>query len=707
MARTGSLPRMPAAPAAPGRRSALALETAIVLAVSTLLAVIITWPVAGNVASTMVGPGGDDQLGYLQDFWYFANFGIPLFRDGVQSLVGAPFENPIPALPNLTLAVTLVPAALITKVFGGIVAYNVLTIAGLALTGATMYLACRWIGVGVAAASWGGVAYMVFPYHLLAAQSFVTLVPYWCFPLLLMALLAWTRESTWQSGAAVVGSVGLCALTFPYFVVMALLMATVTAAISFIQQARTRGWMPSLAAPALLMAGLAVLVALPLKIVAAVNPATAADGRLRTLDEVSNLGPTLSEFVTPPRNSAFFTGFVGDGWYGIGSVGGERLVYAGAGVILLLALGLLLGFRSLRRLPPLQRSLMIIGPPMLVVLLIVSLRSPYPIGGGEITTPARWVFEFAPYIRAFGRFIIAIAAIAVLVGALGLHLLMKRVGPMGGKVALTTALLVTGMEAGAALPLPSSTPGQLPEGKNVNTLTTYQWLRARPDRGIVFNQPEILTASLQRPYGFGITVHGHPVLNTTGGGPSGDLQSQVIGPPTRASARLLATAGVRYVVIHAWAYRGLNQKVPGNPPRGFALATRKPDGEAVWRVTASPYDGFVTFTGFGPAGLKYGPTGWQNWRWMFSQGTVRAHVGEPGKYRATFRAAPAGGPHTITAMSPDGSSSSVRVRREGSFSLALNVPNDGAAIALSAQPATRDGAPTVRFSPWLLTRIPS
>ncbi len=696
---------MPDAPPAPGRSRALAIESALVLAIAGLLAVIVTWPVAAHIGTAMVGPGGDDQLGYLQDFWYFANFGIPLLQDGWQSLVGAPFANPIPAMPNLTLAVTLVPAAVLTKAFGGVVAYNLLTLAGLALTGAAMYLLGRWVGLGLAASSWAGVAYMIFPYHLLAAQSFVTLVPYWCFPLLLMALLAWTRGPTWRNGIAVILAVALSALTFPYFVVMALLMAVVAVVVSYLRQGGAEGWSRALAPPALLVAGLGAFVVLPLKIVAAANPATGSDGRVRTLDEVTNLGPTLSEFIIPPRNSPFFSGFAGENWYALGSVGGERLVYIGAGAIVLLAPGLILGFRHVRRLPPLQQSLVLLAGPMLVVLVVASVRAPYPIGALDIPMPARWIFELAPYIRAFGRFVIAIAAVAILVGALGLRLLMDRLGPTGGKVVVTSALLLTGMEAGAALPLASSAPGQLPEGKNVNTLATYQWLRDRPDDGIVFNQPEILTASLQRPFAFGVARHGHPVLNTTGGGPSGDLQSQAIGPPTRASARLLATAGIRYVVIHAWAYRSLNQKVPSNPPRGFTVAMRQPDGEAVWRVTAPPADGFVTFEGFGPAGLEYTRSGWANWRWMFTEGAVRARVKEPGIYRATFRAAPAGGPHTITATSPDGSSSSIRVTRDATFSLTLNVPGGGAVITLRARPAAPDGSPTVRFSPWLLDKV--
>ncbi len=701
---TASLPRMPDAPPAPGRSRALAIETALVLAVAGAIAVIITWPVAANFTTIIAGPSGNDQLGYQQEFWFAANYGLSLFRDGFQSLWGAPLGSTVPALPNLTLSATMVPALLLTKAFGSIVAYNVLTLAGLALTGAAMYLLCRWIGLGVGPGAWAGVAYMVFPYHLLAVQSYVTLVAYWCFPLLIMALLAWVRGPTRRNGAAVVGCVMLATLTFPYFLVMALLMAAVTIGVSYVRQGRHHGWGSSLVAPTILGGALMAFVIVPLQILAALNPGTGAQSR--SLDEVTNLGPTLSEFLVPPANSAFLAGFAGPEWYGIGSVGGERLVYIGAAALVLLAVGLIMGIRKRRSLPPLQAALILSGPLMIIVLVIASLRTPYPVGDWSLTMPSRWIFDTAPYIRAFGRFIIASAAVAIVIGALALRLIMDRLGGNGGRAVLASALVLTGMEAYTQLPLLTAAPGGLPDGRSTESLATWRWLEGQRDGGIVFEQPEVGDTSLQRVFSYGVTKHRHPVLNIVGGqGEPGSLISQVIGPPTAASATLLATANVKYVVINAWAYPGLDQKAPRSAPPGYEVVKRTPEGDAVWRVTAEPADGFVTFQGMDGQGLEYTPQGWRNWRWMFTRGAVKAYVREPGTYRATFRAAPAGGPHVITATSPDGFSSNIRVSRTDDYALILRVPERGAEIDLRAKPGDRPGAPTVRFTPWLLERV--
>ena len=695
---------MPDAPPAPGRSRALAIETAIVLAVAGLIAVIITWPVAANFATIITGPPGNDQLGYQQEFWFAANHGLSLFRDGFQSLWGAPLGSTVPALPNLTLAATLIPAALLTKVFGSIVAYNVITLAGLALSGAAMYLLCRWIGVGVGPASWAGVAYMVVPYHLLAAQSFVTLVPWWCFPLLIMALLAWVRGPTWANGAATVLAVILATVTFPYFLVMALLMVVVAMVVSYIRRGRTTSWAGAARAPLVLGGALVVLVLVPLRLIAALNPAT--EGQSRSLEEVTNLGPTLSEFVVPPRDSRFFAGFDGTHWYGVGSVGGERLVYIGAAALILLVVGLVLGFAFRKRLPPLQQALIWSAPFMILVLVVASLRTPYPIGGGSITMPSRWIFEAAPYIRAFGRFVIASGALAIVVGALGLRIAMDRLGGNGGRAVLASALVLTGMEAYTSLPLATAAPGQLPEGRSTETLATWRWLESQRDGAIVFEQPEVGNTALQRVFSYGVTKHGHPILNIVGAqGEPGNLISQVMGPPTPATATLLATAGVKYVTFNAWAYRGLEQKAPRYAPPGFEVVKRVPGGDSVWKVTAAPADGFVTFQGMDAQRMEYAGGTWRSWRWMFSEGGVRAYVTEPGTYRATFRAAPAGAPQVLTATSPDGSTSRIMIARQADYSLTLRVPERGAQIALRAEPGAGAGVPAVQFSPWLLKRV--
>ena len=107
---------------------------------------------------------------------------------------GAPFGYDQGNGVNLQSAFVFFPAYLITEVSNEIVAYNVVVLAGLALSGAAMYWLVRWLGCGRLVAAWAGLVYIVFPWHLEKAQGHPTLAHLEGFPLLLLAVFAWYRK---------------------------------------------------------------------------------------------------------------------------------------------------------------------------------------------------------------------------------------------------------------------------------------------------------------------------------------------------------------------------------------------------------------------------------------------------------------------------------------------------------------------------------
>jgi hypothetical protein len=223
---------------------ATAIEALIVVVGFGALAIIATWPVSRDFSSWITAPvPGNDQLGYLFDFRYAAEHGLPVIRDYIQTDVAVPFGRPASAAANLTLLGTLLPAVLITKLAGAIAAYNVMTLTGLSLSGAAMYLLVRWLGLGRGPAVWAGAVFVLFPYHLFAATAFVTIVQYQALPLVLMALVAWTVRPRLASGAAVVAADALCWLTFPYFGAMATVMTAVGLVVAASVHVGTAGWL--------------------------------------------------------------------------------------------------------------------------------------------------------------------------------------------------------------------------------------------------------------------------------------------------------------------------------------------------------------------------------------------------------------------------------------------------------------------------------
>ena len=690
-------------------RSSVLYETLLVLVGFGFVAVVVTWPLAGHFDTRIAAPfPGNDQLGYQFDFWWVSEHGVPFLRDYVQHEVGAPFGRPGSALANLTLLGILAPAALLSSVFDTVVAYNVLTLAGVALSGASMYLLVRWLRLGRGPAVWAGLAYAIFPYHLFATASFVVVTQYAAFPLVLMALIHWTTNPGRGSGLAVIGAIGLSWLLSPYFGVMASVMGAVALVVALVRQGRAEGWRLAATRLAALVGGLAVAILGPILVVLLVNSGGATSSLQRSPQELITLGDRLSDYWLPDRNSELMKGIVGDQWYLQGSPGFERLAFLGWVVIAAALAGLVLGFRARKRLSPSLRALFYAAPPLIIVLVLCSLRSPYPIGGLDVPMPSRLVFEIAPYVRAVGRFSIAVMAVVVALGALGLHLLTRRREQVGRIAVLAGAIVLTGAEFGFGAPVPTVIPS-LVEGVSGRQLPAQAWLRDHPG-GIVYNLPGPGNSALERYYMLGPRWNGHRTLNviSSPGDPAGDFISEVAEPYSPDTATLLATAGVRYVLLNGWAYRLAGLPVPkGLPARGYRREARFADGSSIYRVTAAPADGIALFKdGFDVARIEVRKGLALNWRWMGGTGRVELRVPRQGTYRASFRAAQWQRTYRVVATSPDGFESGATVDRERTVGLTLHLPAGTSRVTLRTEPTpTPAGQPSMQMGPWRLRRV--
>ena len=127
-----------------------AREGAVVVAAFSVLALVLTWPLAARFATQITSDGvGWDPAGYTWDFWDNAEHGLRLWGSGTREFISAPFGVPLPASANATLLVTLGPGLLVTWLAGPVVAYNVTVLSGLVLSSAAMYLLVRWLGLGI------------------------------------------------------------------------------------------------------------------------------------------------------------------------------------------------------------------------------------------------------------------------------------------------------------------------------------------------------------------------------------------------------------------------------------------------------------------------------------------------------------------------------------------------------------------------------
>ena len=173
----------------------LAREGTVVVIGAALFVVVLFWPLVIHLGSTVVGPGSD-AVAAMWTFWRMdQEGGYHVFGVTHHTLTGAPFGWDEGNGLNLQALLAYYPAYLAAKIVGPIVAYNLVLLAGYVLSGASMYLLTRYLGCTRLISAWAGMAFIVFPWHLVRTPHGSLTHLEWL-PLLLVALLAATRRPT-------------------------------------------------------------------------------------------------------------------------------------------------------------------------------------------------------------------------------------------------------------------------------------------------------------------------------------------------------------------------------------------------------------------------------------------------------------------------------------------------------------------------------
>ncbi len=284
----------------------------MVLTVAGLIAVIMTWPLAANFDTFVAGGGSaGDTTGYIWDLWSNSTHGMDMWGGGVQQHVGFPFGRTIIGGANMLLLFYNAPGAILGTFLPTIAAYNVVVLAGMALTGASMYLFIRWMGLGMAAAAWAGVAFEIFPYEALRVAAHPPLAWLIFVPLLLMACVYWLQGPTWRR-AILVAAVTLFAwLSNPYFGAMALVAVGVTLVVGSVMIARAAGGRAVALRLAEAIAAQIVIVAIPLAMIIAATRGVADQLVTRQRIELSLYGAHLGDYVKPLPGQFLWSGILG------------------------------------------------------------------------------------------------------------------------------------------------------------------------------------------------------------------------------------------------------------------------------------------------------------------------------------------------------------------------------------------------------------
>jgi len=618
------------------------------------VAVAMTWPLVLHLGTRIPGGGTFyDPTGYYYDFWYFANHGLQLFGSGTMTILDLPFGRPTVPAGILEQFVSYGPGIAISALWSPAAGLSIVALVSLAGSGGAMYGLVRWLGAGRVAAAWAGVALMFSPYLTYRVGVHIPLANIACMPLTVLACLAWMERRSPRRALWVALALVFAWLTNPYYGFMCLVIAIVICAIGLAAEWRRYGFGTALRGLAALVAWTGGLVVVPLLILLVTAGSAVQATLTRRVTDLSLYGAHVTSYIWPSHASRLMRWLFGAAWRG--APGGETTVFLGWSTIVLAIAWAIVAWRRWDSVPPRMRHLSAVAGPLIVVLALMSLASPYRIAGVSVDAPSYFVWKVVPFIRSYGRFGGAVMVVVAAVAALGVDALVARLSRRNGLLVGGALIAVSVLELPVALPIASAPPlvANGPHSAPASQFAVWRWLAAQRPDGVLIEQP---TSSIEpypyrgyldRIYMYGQTLHHWPLAN---GGLAewslGDQFGRLVGDPRApGSAENLATAGVTTVIVNPWAFSaaGLVPPDTSSPPPGYAMVRSYSDGTAIWRVTAPAQPGIVVFD----AGFEPTPAG-DAWVVEGRSGTATAYAPAAGRFVVEFSAATRVRPGAVT-----------------------------------------------------------
>jgi hypothetical protein len=501
------------------------------LAISLLLAIAHTWPLAIHPGSLSRNDNADAQLNEWIMAWVahqlprhpFQLFDANIFYPAKDSLA---FSEPliVPAIMGAPLAWA-----------GGspVLVYNVVLILGFALTAfATCVLVESWTG-NLAAGLLAGSLF-AFNTHTLTRLAHIQGIHLYGLPLALLALDRLMRTGSARAALALAAWVAVLAYTSGYLVVFAAVMIAVALV------TRVRGWLPrarqvvpSLALAAVI-AGLAIApVYLPYR------RAARDQHMVRSLDAIKDYSATPSGYLTTAGRVHLST------WSGRFFKDPVDSFFPGFTALALAIVAI--GVACRRRAPP--------GDPLRarIGMLVAIGAAGVLLSLGTATPVYQWLFDIFPPmqgLRAAARFgNLFLLAVAVLAG-IGLAAIRSRWLP----IVLVVLVNVEAMQAPFTYQRFDGIPG------------IYRLLATEPGPVVVAEQPFFPRWAIFQngPYVLASTAHWRPLMNGYSGYTPASYQRYADAFwyfPEEWAIQAMKDAGVTNVVVHVATFQKDHQPV--------------------------------------------------------------------------------------------------------------------------------------------------
>jgi hypothetical protein len=585
----------------------------------------VTWPLVKRFSGATWGGPGDGWALIWQTHFRVEN-GLSYFSPTFGHDVGWPVGGELTSSLLLSNASVELPnAALLALGVGDVTAYNLIVFSAAVTSSLAMYAVLLPLACRPAVAFWGGLVYMLAPWHLVKLSIHPTLASMAALPLLLLGIVEWSRRPGWRSGALLVGAAALATYTHSYYGVATALMLLATLPLVLLVAYRRRSLGRVLPETALL-GGVLTLVPLPLAIALARQSSEvsvlldrpvylydlAARARFWLLPSVDN--PVLGEISRRyleggPLNQ------------------GELALYVG---VLTLALAIVAVIAAIRHgvdgLPVIVAATMALLGALLSAPALVRV----PVTDYRVRMPVAYLNDVLSFISTPARFFALTLTGLVVLAGLGLQYLTTKVPqPLAlGIVAAACVVsslelplhrddLIVGTEAPA---LVKAIESRVPEGQPVAEYPSAENYYLPISRQLFYQ------------------LHHHrPLLN---GAPATSIEDSVrlaVEDPSDATTPpKLALLGFRFAAYDlgqaieraALIGRPREEALGYRPPKGFKVLERIPGGSVLMRITARPAPALVSIgTGFTRAG-----------RWMTKdRATLLACATAPGVHTLQFR----------------------------------------------------------------------
>ena len=597
-----------------------------------LALIAVTWPLAVRFGHATYGGPGDGWALIWQTRFRFEH-GISYFSPTHSTDVAWPVgTDDVSSVLLSNAAIELPTFFLLLLGVDDVAAYNLVDLVGALAGSLAMYALLRRLECRASVAFWGGLAYLLAPWHLVKLGIHPTLGSIACFPLLLLGIHEWSRSYRLRAGLIVVGAFGLAAYTHSYYGLAAGLVLIVATPLLLVR-AHAQGLIRRAVRRTALLAGGLLIVVVPLAAALLAQSPGVSSQLDRPLYLIEFAARPYLWVLPHPDNPIFgetSRTYIVD--HGLRPNEGELSLYLGLLTIALALAGAL--FVAWRRAARFDGALAFV-----TALLGVALSAPGEVAiplFGTVRAPVSYVNDVVGFISTPARFFVLTLTGMIVLGALGLEGLARRIPGHFALLAVGVACAISALE------LPIRHDGMVVDTRSPALVTAIE--QTVPEDAPIAQYP-----SLSR--GFLLTAnqlfyqldHGHPMLAGADSSSTAEgLRESAEDPSDPATPRKLALYGYDWATYDVGQAAAAGMSLPAaqgyQPPPGFRVVRRLPDGSTIMRVVARPAEAV--------AGLGAGFT--RGDRWLADQeGTIAACATRHARYSLRFTAAEFGGARTL------------------------------------------------------------